>query len=164
LIESLFPWLDPSHRSHAAIAAAGALTALLVFLMAWRSARRRRPSLLPPPPDGDALPAADAAQEPADRREVPRRSGALVGVYITGPEGALPTGGWVVDRSSRGMCVAVIQPVAAGTRLVLAAVDAPPKSPKADVLVKYCKRRQKYYYLGCQFVQELPWSVLLLFG
>jgi hypothetical protein len=32
------------------------------------------------------------------------------------------------------------------------------------LLVRHCKQKNQEWRIGCQFMEELPWSVLLLFG
>jgi hypothetical protein len=163
VLESLFPFLEPSQRALAVPIAAGALTGIVIFLVALRG-RRRRKAPLPPLPDDDDVRDA-TAPELADRRQALRRAGSFVAVRIVQPTGpGLPDAGWVTDRSARGLCVAVVQPIAVGTQLSLVPVDAPPGTAPVAAVVKHCRQKRKHYYLGCQFVSELPWSVLLLFG
>jgi hypothetical protein len=71
---------------------------------------------------------------------------------------------WVTNRSRGGLGVVVTQEITAGTTLYVQAIDAPADSPWVEVLVRGCRPKGNRWLLGCMFRQELPVSVLLLFG
>jgi hypothetical protein len=85
-------------------------------------------------------------------------------VIIIAGESAQAEPGLVINRSKGGLCVSVSQPVAVGTTLQLRACQAPDDTPWIPVLVRHCGANKDRWQLGCQFVEELPWSILLLFG
>lgn len=100
-----------------------------------------------------------------ERRAVPRRKGKSVKVHVS-DAGVIsePRPGWVIDRSRRGLCLVVSEPVAEGTVLSVRAVDAPDTTPWAQVEVTNNRPKGNRWALGCRFTSDLPWSVLLLFG
>lgn len=99
-----------------------------------------------------------------DRRKALRRKGNAVGVlFRTGPKARVEPA-LVTDRSKGGLCLSVPDPVAVGTTLHIRACQAPDDCPWIQVRVRHCAANEKRWHLGCQFVEELPWNVLLLFG
>jgi hypothetical protein len=77
---------------------------------------------------------------------------------------AQPTNGWVVDRSTGGLCLSVPEAVTEGTVLSVRTTNAPNSVPWVQIEVKNCRLVGKEYELGCRFVRTPPWSVMLLFG
>jgi len=105
---------------------------------------------------------------PANNRENRaslRRSGNPVKVLVsqTGSEGE-HFKGLAVNRSRGGLCLSVDRPVDAGQVIHVRAPHAPDDLPWVELRVKRCQTNGERWRLGCQFVAELPWSVLLLFG
>lgn len=157
-------------------AIAGILLAVLVLFLA-RLIRPPAPAVptptpLPPPPplaEPLALPEqADYWEPPPDvpdeRRRSPRRSGnpTLVEVSGLGEDEKQP--GHVVDRSRVGLRLAVAEPTGEGTILRVRAVNAPEGTPWARVVVRWVKEIEDRWELGCEFLDDLEWRVLLLFG
>jgi hypothetical protein len=70
----------------------------------------------------------------------------------------------VVNRSRTGLALVVRQPIEVGTMLQVRADDAPETVPWVAIQVRNCRARRKHWIVGCQFQQELPWDILLLFG
>jgi hypothetical protein len=99
-----------------------------------------------------------------ERRSSSRRR-KQVQVLFTPAEGLeSPSKGWVLDRSLGGFRLSVVQAVALGTRLSVRAANAPAKDPWVEVEVKSCRRQDHRWELGCRFVDEPSYSVLLQFG
>lgn len=98
-----------------------------------------------------------------ERRNSLRRRGNPVGVLVLAGEGRAEPG-LVLDRSKGGFCLSVAQPVDVGATLRVRTCHAPDDVPWIDVLVRHCAQKGDRWHLGCQFAEELPWSVLLLFG
>jgi hypothetical protein len=99
-----------------------------------------------------------------ERRTSVRRKGNPVGVVVLAGEAAKAEPGLVINRSKGGLCLSLPGPVAAGTILQVRACQAPEDIPWIRVLVRHCVAKGDRWNLGCQFTEELPWSVLLLFG
>jgi hypothetical protein len=100
-----------------------------------------------------------------ERRAALRRRGGETEVIIAPSEdGQEPAKGMVIDRSQGGLCLSVAQPVAGGSVLRLRVTNAPEDLPWIEVMVRNCRQKDERWLLGCKFVEELPWSVLLLFG
>src|SRR5262245_32834657 len=98
-----------------------------------------------------------------DKRSALRRKGEPVKVLVTGaaPE---PLPGLVVDRSRGGLGLVLHQQVPTGTVLGVRAGAAPEDLPWVQVMVRHCRAHGDSWKVGCQFVEKLPWSVVLLFG
>jgi hypothetical protein len=98
------------------------------------------------------------------RRASTRRRGRPIGVVVLADEPAKAESGLVIDRSKGGLCLSLPRPVSVGTTLQVRACQAPEGTPWIGVRVRHCVERGDRWELGCQFLEELPWSVLLLFG
>jgi hypothetical protein len=168
LLACLLPRLLLSGRAippSLTVVAAGLLPALLVLFAAARFLGRRKTQLPPPPKVSDQPDPPPRSEFDEERRAVPRRRGVRVAVRITFPETwSPPSGGWVIDRSSRGLCLAVARPVERDTLLSLRPEQSEADAPGVKARVRYCRKAGRHYYLGCQFVDTPPWSVLLRFG
>lgn len=101
----------------------------------------------------------------ADRRTSVRRDGPPVEVTVTSP--GFKTGvnhGYVLDRSTGGLRLALAAGMAPGSSLQVKAKNAPDATPWVTVIVRSCKNSGEHYELGCEFDKTPPWNVLLLFG
>ncbi|MCS7020447.1 MAG: PilZ domain-containing protein [Gemmataceae bacterium] len=101
----------------------------------------------------------------AERRASIRRSGAVVRVTVASPlftHGI--TDGFVLDRSTGGLCIALTSEVPRGVVLKVRAAHAPDTVDYVNVIVRNCRRQDGYFEVGCEFEQTPPWNVLLLFG
>jgi hypothetical protein len=70
----------------------------------------------------------------------------------------------ILDRSKSGLCIAVDQPVAADTILSVRAHKYEDAAVWVQIRVRHCRQKNHQWLLGCSFVTEQPWSVLLMFG
>ena len=132
----------------------------------WLVRRRRGPKadcVAPPPRTSSDW---DEHEESfANRRASVRRDGVPVQVVLTSP--TLRTGqndGYVLDRSTGGLRVAVSAAIPAGTVLQVRAGNAPDTVPWVTILVRSCRNAGPHYELGCEFERTPPWNILLLFG
>jgi hypothetical protein len=130
--------------------------------------RRRRVLAVPPV---KSWPACGPVRDPfvygsaAERRAALRRNGNPTAVLLTDAEAKTePTPGWVLDRSTGGLGLAVGEQVEPGTLLSIRTVNAPRIVPWIQLEVKTCRAEDGCWELGCQFRKTPPWSVLLLFG
>jgi hypothetical protein len=100
-----------------------------------------------------------------EKRRSLRRNGNPVTVLISD---ALipgkPLRGLVLDRSRGGLYLSVPHRIDAGCLLTVRTLDFPDSVASVRLLVRHCKENGKEWRIGCQFVEKLPWSVLLLFG
>lgn len=100
-----------------------------------------------------------------ERRGAARRGGNPVAVLISDEEAeAEPIRGFVLDRSTGGLCIAVDAEIETGTILSVRTANAPQTTPWVQVEVKNCRRNGREFEIGCQWLRTPPWSVLLLFG
>jgi PilZ domain len=160
--------------------AVGVLAAIVVLLVGWMAARRRSAGspagAVPPPALRDKSTMAGTPVEPAaadpfvqgtnrERRGALRRGGNPVAILISNADAQTePSHGWVVDRSTGGLCLSVPEAVPEGTVLSVRTTNAPTTVPWVQIEVKNCRLVGKEYELGCRFVRTPPWSVMLLFG
>jgi hypothetical protein len=101
----------------------------------------------------------------SDRRGTVRREGQPVRVLASSP--AFKNGvetGYVLDRSTGGLRLALVVAVSAGITLQVRADNAPDTTPWVTVIVRNCRHAGQHYELGCEFDKTPPWNVLLLFG
>lgn len=138
-------------------------TGLIVVLLLI--GRKANTGMKPPKPPPRSGPGPDHGASASDRRESIRRDGPPVEVVFTSP--ALKTGanqGYVIDRSTGGLRLAVPSGMAAGSSLQVKAKHAPDSIPWVTVIVRNCKNAGEHFELGCEFEKTPPWNVLLLFG
>jgi hypothetical protein len=72
--------------------------------------------------------------------------------------------GIVVNRSTGGLGIYTDKEVPLGTPLRVRAVEAPASIPVARAEVRHSRRIGRGYFLGCKFVDEVPWNVRVWFG
>ena len=101
-----------------------------------------------------------------EQRRAHRRAGNPVEVFVAVGEATTTpsTRGWVVDRSVGGLGLNVSEEFKPGTHLQLLPVNAVGVTPWTEVEVKSCRPMKGGFEIGCQFVRQPQWSVLLLFG
>jgi hypothetical protein len=101
----------------------------------------------------------------ADRRGAVRREGTVVRVTVAAPVFRNGMGeGFVLDRSTGGLRIAVTTPLEAGHIVQVRASNAPETIGFVGVLVRSCRKSGEFYEIGCEFEKTPPWNVLLLFG
>ncbi len=123
-------------------------------LRAGRSARINRATA-----DWDA-----PEQSFSDRRGSVRREGPPVKVTVTSTALRGEEMGYVLDRSTGGLKVALTVAVPAGATVKVRAQNAPDTVPWVTALVRSCRNAGRHFELGCEFDETPPWNVLLLFG
>ena len=101
-----------------------------------------------------------------DRRRALRRGGNPVAVLITDAAcKAEAQYGYVLDRSTGGLCLSVKGQIPEGSVVSVRTTNAPATVPWVQIEVRNCRKMNSgEYELGCKFVRTPPWSVLLLFG
>lgn len=141
----------------------GCLISLLGFLLYSMACapRRQRQSKKPLPSIRDPF----AQGGTSERRTSLRRKGTLVEVQLRDAAARTDLGtGWVTDRSMGGLCVTVEEEVEPGAIFSIRAVTAPMAVPWVQLEVKSCRLKDGKWELGCQFVRQPTWNVLMLFG
>lgn len=106
----------------------------------------------------------DDAQSFSDRRGSLRREGRAVKVLARSQSLKTTEAGYVLDRSTGGLRLALGLPVPAGAAVELRAKNAPDSTPWVTVIVRSCRNAGNHHELGCEFDSTPPWNVLLLFG
>jgi PilZ domain len=100
-----------------------------------------------------------------ERRASMRRHGNPVKVAVANPSSPeQPLEGLVLNRSKGGLQLSINHAVSVGTVLGIRASSGAEDLPWVQVRVRRCRQDGDSWRLGCQFVETLPWSVLLLFG
>jgi hypothetical protein len=139
----------------------------LVVVVAIRLFHHSAPAAVAAPPE--AKPASEfdpfVQGSASEQRGAHRRTGNPVEVHIRLPKAEQPQlHGYVMDRSTGGLCLRVDQPVQPGTMLHVRPVNAPPITPWVEIEVKSSRQTQDGWELGCQFLRTPPWALLLMFG
>jgi hypothetical protein len=100
-----------------------------------------------------------------DRRSAMRREGEPLKVFVAPGANATEAGeGLVLNRSRGGLCLVVPEPVEKGRLIRVRAAHVPEDMPWIPIHVRHCQAKGGSWRLGCQFVEKLPWSVVLVFG
>lgn len=104
-------------------------------------------------------------QSLSDRRTSVRREGTPVKIMVTSPAFQNGTNsGYVLDRSTGGLKLALKAGMAPGSSMQLRATHAPETTPWVTVIVRNCTDTGEHFEMGCEFEKTPPWNVLLLFG
>lgn len=157
-------WTDLEVYLPVVVGGVVAVVVLTTAFIRWKN----RPSFVPAPPV-PVRPEADAwdhlEKSYADQRMSVRRDGPPVPVLVTSPNlrgGA--KSGYVLDRSTGGLRIAMETAMAPGSILQVKAENAPADTQWVTVVVRNCKPGSPHFELGCEFETTPPWNVLLLFG
>jgi PilZ domain len=130
------------------------------------SVQARRKKLLPKDdwPSPASLANGSMGRGKEKRRSL-RRGGIAVPVVVSKSPAAEETiPGLVLNRSRGGLRLSVPEKVEVGQVLAVRTANFPEGLDPVEVRVRHCKQTSDGWHLGCQFVDELPWNVLLLFG
>jgi hypothetical protein len=154
--------------------AVGGVVAIVVLTMFFLLNRKRggrgSANTLPGAPNSllheeKALNWTPPEQSYADRREAVRREGVPVRVLLASPNFRNGVSdGFVVDRSTGGLRVAMSSAMAPGSTMQVRAVNAPDTIGFVTVIVRSCRKNTDFFEIGCEFEKTPPWNVLLLFG
>ena len=125
---------------------------------------RRGVATAPPPPEEKPKPDYDPFVQGSatEQRKALRRGGNPVEVIINVNQTEMR--GWVLDRSTGGLCLSMCEEVAPGSRLKILPLNASNITPSVEVEVRSCRSNKSGFEVGCQFVKPPTWAVLLLFG
>jgi hypothetical protein len=146
-----------------ALAVAAGVAIVIYFLFRNRD---KRPAPPPPPSHFATTPDWEAMDSSfADRRSTLRREGRPVKILVASPSFKKPIeGGYVLDRSTGGMRIALMMAMTNGATMQVRAYNAPDNIPWVTVIVRNCRTAGQHFELGVEFDQTPPWNVLLLFG
>src|SRR5690348_8363345 len=110
--------LDLPHWHTAVIPVIGLMAAGMTYLAGrWALRRRRTGPPVPPPPTEPAAPEYDPFDNGSltERRRALRRKGNSIEILVgDGDAAAEPVRGWVIDRSTGGLCLLLSEEVALG--------------------------------------------------
>lgn len=141
---------------------------VLVFLLMGRRQRRAVTVVVSAESPSDMNP-SDVWLPPSkrsdERRRASRRSGVPTAIQIVDPKKPKKTiEGFVLDRSSGGLRLAIEKPFPTGSTLQTRPSNAPPETPWVGIIIRNCKESGDYFECGCQFQEDVPWHLLLMFG
>lgn len=101
----------------------------------------------------------------SERRTSLRRKGTQVEVGVRDVDGRSELGtAWVIDRSMGGICLAVNDEFDPGQSINVRPLKGSQTAPWTTVEVRSCRRKDGRWELGCQFVRQPTWNVMMLFG
>ena len=117
---------------------------------------------------GGGAPAAEEleflTQGGGGRRRARPRWGNPTEAHLTSPLWPDRLHGLVVNRSSGGLAILLDKEAPAGTPLGLRSAEAPGSVPAVQVQVRHCRKAGRYFLLGCQFRDEVPWKARVWLG
>lgn len=127
-----------------------------------KSAENGDKAVLAPAPE-DYDPFVQGSQ--GEKRTSCRRRGKYLEIELTTDPGhGENIRGWVLDRSLGGLRLSVDQDWPAEAILAVRVLEKADSMPWLEVRVKYCKKASHGWELGCQFVKQPSWNLLLMFG
>ncbi|MCE9533750.1 MAG: PilZ domain-containing protein [Planctomycetes bacterium] len=150
------------------LAISAGLIVVFVFLLLGRRKRRAARVVVSEESLNDLNP-ADVWLPPSkrsdERRRATRRLGVPTPVKVLDPrKPKRPIEAFVLDRSSGGVRMAAEKPFPTGTTMQIRPSNAHEESPWVTIIVRSCREVGDHFELGCQFQEELPIHILLLFG
>jgi hypothetical protein len=109
--------------------------------------------------------AARPVDSDAENRAAFRRVGNAVPILVAemGSQRA-PVEAWVIDRSRRGLRLALNQGLPVGSRFSVRPAQAPPTMSWCAVEVRHCSDARDHWEVGCRFLETPPVKVLMQFG
>jgi hypothetical protein len=169
-MSQIIKWVSNISANDPAIwlALGSGMAIILIFLFLGRR-QRRSGAVVAPATDENGLSPADVwlppAKGPDERRRSVRRTGVPTAIQISDPKRPKRViDGFVLDRSSGGLRLAMEKPFATGIVLNIRPTNAPPEMAWVPIFIRNCREVGDYFEIGCQFQEELPWNLLLMFG
>jgi hypothetical protein len=172
-----FSTIDTSRMPDWAIFAIGAVIAVIILALGYWLMGSSSSKEEPETPSWHQAPILRTFERPVhrgggggesdgrDKRVTMRRSGQYVDVLLSDAELAqAPLHAMVIDRSMRGLCIAVETGYDKGSVLNVRPSKAPSSVPWVRIVVKNCRNVGNVFEIGCEFVQVPPASILMLFG
>ena len=151
------------------LAVGSGLAVVLIFLFLGRRQRRAAAIIASAGAANADASLADVwvapPKRPDERRRSTRRSGVPTAIQVCDPKKPKRlVNGYVLDRSSGGVRLAMEKPFPTGSTMQVRPTNAPPELEWVNIIVRSCREVGDYFELGCQFQDELPWNILLMFG
>ncbi len=142
-----------------------ALAVILVVFLLFRGHRKKTGMLALAKTGGKGSSWVTELPSLSDRRTSVRREGTPVKILATSPAFKNGTNaGFVLDRSTGGLKLALEAGMAPGSSMQIRATHAPETTPWVTVIVRNCTDTGEHFEMGCEFEKTPPWNVLLLFG
>ncbi len=162
-------FIDFSFRDPAVwLALSSGFAVVLTFLFLGRRQRKPAVVVVSDAAENEANPAdvwLPPPKRPDERRRSTRRTGVPTALQAIDPKKPKKkVNGYVLDRSSGGLRIALEKPFPTGTALQVKPVHAPAELQWITITVRNCRECNDFFELGCQFQEELPWHILLMFG
>ena len=130
-----------------------------------RFQRRALVPTLPQPTERAQGPDPFSHGSASEKRTSLRRKGHAVEVWIQGvSNSAIPTKGWVLDRSLGGVGLLSAIEFKKDAVVAVRTTNAPDTIPWVHVRVCRSASSSGSWELGCQFIKTPTWGTLLLFG
>lgn len=150
------------------VAIAAGIAIVLVFLFLGRRKARAKQVVASDNPD-DVQKLADQWLPPSkrhdERRRSMRRGGVPTPVQFSDPlKPKKHFDGFVLDRSSGGLRLASERAFPTGSTMLIRPIAAAPETPWVPVIIRNCREQGDFFEIGCQFQEDLPWHLLLMFG
>jgi hypothetical protein len=124
-------------------------------------ARSARPlAIVPPAPLAAAAPLSGEEQ----RTEFRRPGNPVLILVADADNEQTPWNAWVVDRSRRGVRLAVERPLVLGQVYTVRPLQAPPATPWSAIEVRHCAPIDGHWEVGCRFLAPLSVAVLMYYG
>ncbi len=118
------------------------------------------PTFVPPAPLASIAPS-----DGPDQRANFRRPGNPVLVHVAdADQQRSPWNAWVVDRSRRGVRLAVERPLLVGYVYTVRPIQAPPSTPWTALEVRHCSELDGHWEVGCRFLKPPTVAVMMLYG
>jgi PilZ domain len=128
--------------------------------------RLRKASVAPTATNGNGLlddPFVEGSN--AEQRQSFRRGGNPVEIQVVDTSTqSVPIKGYVTNRSVGGLCLEMESPFDLLAELKIRPTNAPHIAPWVNVVVRNCRKGERGYEVGCQFVKIPPWPILMMFG
>jgi len=158
--------LSPENLQYALPLAVGLGVGLIIVIF-LRSGRKKPAQFEPSKPNirSSHWVNTPGTGDASERRTSFRREGTPVKILIQ--SNAFKSGnsaGYVLDRSTGGLRIAMEVGMAPSSTLQIRASHAPETIPWVTVIVRNCKDCGDHFEVGCEFDKMPPWNVLLLFG
>jgi hypothetical protein len=119
---------------------------------------------LPPVSEPLELPEDREFQGNTERRIGNRRWGNPIGVYLYSTDSDKGVFGLVVNRAIGGLGIYTDHKFSLFTPLRVRPADAPSYVVAVQVEVRHCRRIFTGFFIGCKFLEVVPWNVRVCFG
>jgi hypothetical protein len=94
-----------------------------------------------------------------ERRTSRRRWGNPTEIYVDSKHLSCQLRGLIINRSAPGLAIFVNEEIQPGTTIKVRATEAPHSIPSVEMTVRYCRKTQRNFILGCQAQQDFPWNI-----